>query len=35
MDMPRQQGEAFDKLALLTRIEHAEHLGDRLAVGRR
>ena len=34
--MPRQQGEAFDKLALLTGIEHAEHLGDRLAIdGRR
>lgn len=35
MDMPRQQREAFDKFALLTNIEHAEHLGDRLAVGGR
>ncbi len=32
VNVPRQQGELVDKVALLAGIEHTEHFGDRSAV---
>ncbi len=32
VNVPRQHSEFFGKIALLPRIEHAEHFGDRFAI---